>query len=80
MSLTFDTVDFTQFYSTLKLFASAFYYDREYLSEFIDTESDQGSFETAWLSSSQRYTQFSLHLIIHRIAYVRSFYLRKTLM
>ena len=47
MSLTFHLVDFTQMYSTLKLFASVFYYDREYLIEFIDAESDQGSFETA---------------------------------
>ena len=47
MSLTFDSVDFTQFYSTLKLFASHFNYDREYLIKFMGNESDQGSFETA---------------------------------
>ena len=47
MSLTFDLVDFTQVYSTLKLFASSFNYDHEYLIEFIDAESDQRSFETA---------------------------------
>ena len=54
MSLTFDPVDFTQIYSTLKLFASGFNYDREYLIKFMGYESDQGSFETAWLSSRQR--------------------------
>ena len=80
MSLTFDLVDFTQLYSTLKLSASGFNYDCEYIIELIDVESDQGIFETAWLSSSQQYTQFSLFLIIHWVAYVRSFYLRKTLM
>ena len=66
-------------YSTLKLFSLVGIYDHEYHIKVIDAKSDQGSFETAWLSSSQRYTQFSLHLIIHRIAYVRSFFLRKTL-
>ena len=44
MSLTFDLVDFTQLYSTLKLFASDFNYDHEYLIKFIDAKSDQGSF------------------------------------
>ena len=53
MSLTFDLVDFTQIYSTLKLFTSGFNYDLEYLIKFMGYESDQGSFETAWLSSSQ---------------------------
>ena len=47
MSLTFDLVDFTQMYSTLKLFSLVYNYDCEYLIEFIDTESDQGSFVTA---------------------------------
>ena len=46
-SLTFDLVDFTQMYSTLKLFSLVGIYDCEYLVGFIDAESDQGSFETA---------------------------------
>ena len=54
MSLTFDLVDFTQIYSTLKSFTSGFNYDCEYLIEFMGYESDQGSFETNWLSSSQQ--------------------------
>ena len=37
----------------LKLFASGFNYDREYLIKFMGYKSDQDSFETAWLSSSQ---------------------------
>ena len=40
-------------YSTLKLFSLICNYDHEYLIEFMGYESDQGSFETAWLSSSQ---------------------------
>ena len=40
-------------YSTLKLFSLVYNYDCEYLIEFMDYESDQGSFETAWLFSSQ---------------------------
>ena len=46
-SLTFDLVDFTQMYTTLKLFSFFSICDRECLIEYIDAESDQGSFETA---------------------------------
>ena len=54
ISPNFDPVDFIQIYSTLKLFASDFNYDRKYLIKFMGYESDPGSFEIAWLFSSQR--------------------------